>query len=55
MSNTTRIVAMIALIGAGAFLLMTGAADDRSLNWTNTALAIACFIGAVLVRPRKLK
>jgi hypothetical protein len=48
-----KIVAMIGLVGAGAFLLMIASADDRSINWMNIAIAGACFIGAVLLRPKR--
>jgi hypothetical protein len=51
--SVARIIGMIALIGIGVLFLVIGATDDRSLDWTNLALAAACFLGAVLLRAGK--
>lgn len=50
--SVASIIAMIALVGIGVFLLTIGAMDNRSPDWTNLVLATACFFGAVLLRPR---
>lgn len=51
--SSIRTIAMMAFIAAGAFLLILGPLDDRSLNWVNIALAGACFFSAILLRRRK--
>jgi hypothetical protein len=51
--SIASIIGMIVLVGIGVFLLTIGAMDNRSPDWTNLVLAAACFLGAVLLRPRK--
>jgi len=50
---TLNILAMIALAMLGSAFLVSGHFDDRSINWINLVLAITCFLGAFLLRPRR--
>jgi hypothetical protein len=50
-----KLIAMVALVIAGLSLLVIGPMDDRSLNWVNLVLAAACFVGAIYLRPRKIR
>lgn len=50
-----RLIAMVALVVAGLSLLVIGPMDDRSIDWVNVVLALACFAGAIYLRPRKTK
>lgn len=48
-----RLIAMVALVVVGLGLLVIGPMDDRSINWVNVVLAVACIAGAIYLRPRK--
>jgi hypothetical protein len=49
-----RIIGMIALTLAGVAFLAIGPLASGAVNWVNIALAGACFIGAILIRPRNV-
>jgi hypothetical protein len=51
---TMNILAMVALIVVGSIFLIGSHFDDRSINWVNLVLAALCFVGAFLLRPRRL-
>ena len=51
MMLVVRIIGMIALVLAGVAFLAIGPLASGAVNWVNIALAVACFIGAILLRP----
>lgn len=50
---TFNIISMIVLTILGSAFLVSGHFDDRSINWVNLVLAVLCFLGAFLLRPRR--
>jgi hypothetical protein len=54
MLSMMNISAMVVLVIVGLVFLIGSHFDDRSINWINIALATVCFVGAFLLRPRRL-